>query len=371
MSYSRYVSATWRTWVPLVLKIATAVLLAGALYYQLFVAHSFGELYAEFLARLAVAPAWMPIAIAALVPLNIGLEAYKFARLLPPSRRPTLWEATARVCAGLTVGLFTPNRVGEYLGRLTYAYPGERAATVVATLLGGAAQWLPLLWGGAAAALCWPLLTEAGAPIESLRVATAGILGLLLLAGFFRLRPLVTQLGRALGWITRRLPSPRLREQLEVVRTRILSLGHAAAARPRDLRLAFAISGFRYAVYLTQLALAFGYFGLSAPPTVAVAGTAAILLAQTFIPLPAVLQALARIELARLLWGGYAPNEVGLATASVLIFVLNLGLPALVGLVVIARSDVAKTFGPDPLREPQRSGAGARAGVVRSVVERR
>lgn len=363
-------SANWRKWVPPAFKVGTGLLLAAALYYQLFVARSFPAVYAELRERLAVAPAWMPIAIALLVPINVGLEAEKFSRLLPPSRRPAFGEALARVCAGLTVGMFTPNRVGEYVGRLTHAYPGERAATVVATLLGGAAQWIPLLWGGAAAAILWPVITEAGVPIGVAQVGLAVVVGLLLVLGFSSLCSLVDRVGELLAWVARRTRGGWFARGVHASRTRLLALGHAAAARPGDLQRALAISWLRYAVYLTQLALAFVYFGLDAPPLAALAGTAAILLAQTFIPLPAVVQALARIELARLLWGGYGPNEVGLATASVLIFVLNLGLPALVGLGVILRSDVAQTLGPDSFREPERRGARARPSVARAVERR-
>ena len=368
MGNLRHKSPAWRRYLPQAIKGVTAVGLLGALYYQLFVLESFGELWVEFEARLAVAPVWIPLLVAALVPLNIALEGGKFNLLLPASRRPGLREATARVCAGLTVGMFTPNRVGEYIGRLTYAYPGERAATVIATLLGGVAQWIPLMWGGATAALLWPLLTDRQSPAFGSQILLAVAVGGLLVAGFLNLSHLVRGLGRGLGSVGRfLLRYDRLTwfgQRLHVFRTRVLSLGHAAAARPGDLRRALGVAWLRYVIYLSQLTLAFVYCGLDAPPAAAVAGTAAIFLAQTFLPVPAFVQAVARVQLAVVLWGDYAPNEVGLATASLLIFVLNLGLPALVGLGIILRADVEQTFGPTPVGEPERPGARGRAGVV-------
>ena len=361
----RHKSPRWRTYAPRLLKAAVAIALVAALYRHLFVARPFDDLTTGLWARLASAPPWMPLAIAALVPVNLGLEAAKFAALLPQARRPGLAESLARVCAGLTVGVFTPNRVGEYLGRLARAHPGERGATVVATLLGGAAQWVPLLWGGAVAALAWPLFAGATSPLPGWHLAAALAVGALLIGGFLRLGGAVAWAARGSVRLGALLPGRRAAAALASLRARLLPLARAASSRPRRLRAALAISWLRYGIYVTQLALAFAYCGLEASPAVAAAGTAAILLAQALLPVPAVVQALARIELARLLWGGYAPNEVGLATASLLVFVLNLGLPALVGLGVILRSDVARTLGPRSVREPQRPGAGPRAGLVR------
>ena len=361
----RHKSSRWRTAAPALLKVTVALALVGGLYHRVFVAQSFDVLVAEFRERLTVAPLWIPLSIVALVPVNLGLEALKFAALLPQERRPGLGESLARVCAGLTVGVFTPNRVGEYLGRLTRARPGERGATVVATVLGGAAQWLPLLWGGAAAALAWPLLGGGTSPLRGWHLGAAVAVGVLLIVGFLRLGRVVAWVTRASGRYETRLRGRRASALLTTSRAQLLTLGRAASSRRRELGAALAISWLRYGVYVSQLALAFAYCGLEAAPAAALAGTAAILLAQTFLPVPAVVQALARIELARLLWGRYAPNEVGLATASLLIFVLNLGLPALVGLGVILRSDVSRTLGPSSVREPQRPGAGARAGLVR------
>jgi len=78
-----------------------------------------------------VAPIWMLVVIAALVPLNLMLEAMKFRLLLPRESRPSRFQALRRVCAGLSVGLFTPNRVGEYLGRLAGTDARHRAATKI------------------------------------------------------------------------------------------------------------------------------------------------------------------------------------------------------------------------------------------------
>lgn len=61
-----------------------------------------------------------------------------------------LWPAFKAVAAGVAFSQLTPNRVGEYGGRLLLLAPQHRWNAVTATLLGSIAQWIALLSGGLA-----------------------------------------------------------------------------------------------------------------------------------------------------------------------------------------------------------------------------
>jgi len=132
----------------LVIKLVISLGLCVGLYYQLFVQHDILSLWQTLLGRISVAPLWMLRCVVLLVPLNLLLEALKFRLLLPARMRPPRLKTVRRICAGLSVGLFTPNRIGEYLGRLTGTTADQRIATIAANLLGGMAQWIALLSGG-------------------------------------------------------------------------------------------------------------------------------------------------------------------------------------------------------------------------------
>ena len=316
-----------------------------ALYYQLFVHNDVTELWQSMSYRIKVAPSWMLFLVVALVPFNLLLEAMKFRLLLPVEMRPSILLALKRVCAGLSVGLFTPNRVGEYIGRLTGTTANQRIATVAATFLGGIAQWIPLLGGGVICAIGYSQYGNLNFATTLTNVA-AGLIcvGLLVL---FRFLPRVVQTIEHL-WSSFRQNltlGTRFKRFFVQVSFTLRGIRRLALDRPEDVRLALLIACGRYLIYLTQLSLAFMFFGLNAGLEIAVLGVGLLLFAQTFVPLPAFVQALARVELALLLWAAYAPNELGLASASFLIFVLNLGIPALIGLVEILKSDVDKTLG--------------------------
>lgn len=329
----------------LIIKLVISVGLCIGLYSQLFVRNNVVELWQAMLLRMQVAPLWMPIIVVALLPFNLLLEAMKFRFLLPADMRPSILQSLRRVCAGLSVGLFTPNRVGEYLGRLTGTTADQRVATVAATFLGGIAQWIPLLGGGVICAVGFRLYADL--QIASTQTNIAAVLICLGLLALFSFLPAVVQFIERF-WSSFRqnfTPGPRINRFFIQVSFTLRGIRRLAQERPEDVRLALLIACGRYLIYLAQLSLAFVFFGLDAGLEIAVLGSGLLLFAQTFVPLPAFVQALARVELALLLWAAYSPNELGLASASFMIFVLNLGIPALLGLVEILRSDVDKTLG--------------------------
>jgi hypothetical protein len=60
-----------------------------------------------------------PVLLAlALVPVNWGLEAWKWHRLAGTWSR-TFGRSLRAVLVGLTLGFATPNRVGDYAGRIS------------------------------------------------------------------------------------------------------------------------------------------------------------------------------------------------------------------------------------------------------------
>jgi MFS family permease len=72
--------------------------------------------------------------------LNWGLEAVKWKRLIKSVEPITLWKAIESVFCGLTWAVFTPNRLGEYGGRVFFLSPKRRIVGVVAMAVGNIGQ---------------------------------------------------------------------------------------------------------------------------------------------------------------------------------------------------------------------------------------
>ncbi len=72
--------------------------------------------------------------------LNWGLEAIKWRRLVEPIERISLWKSIESVFCGLTWAVFTPNRIGEYGGRVFFLSPKRRIIGAVAMAVGNIGQ---------------------------------------------------------------------------------------------------------------------------------------------------------------------------------------------------------------------------------------
>ena len=72
--------------------------------------------------------------------LNWGLEAVKWKRLVASIENLSLWRAIESVFCGLTWAIFTPNRLGEYGGRVFFLSPKRRIIGVIAMAVGNIGQ---------------------------------------------------------------------------------------------------------------------------------------------------------------------------------------------------------------------------------------
>ena len=253
------------------------------------------------------------LAAALLVPLNWYLEVIKWRSLAHAQLRWPLGRYLRAVLMGLTAGILTPNRLGDYGGRLLGVPRTQWAVVLVTTFLGGLTQWAAFLLLG------WPgLVYVAG----DLLAAGQGY-------GWFAVGPLLL-LAAAIGVLPRterllRLLPQRWRKHTRGIKTAL-----------RDVKLMVILragvwSCLRFSVYCTQLYLLLLACGLELPLGTGLAGIAAIYLVQAGLPLPPGIGLATRAELGILLWGHTPTTGMAIIVATTLLFILNLLLPSLLG----------------------------------------
>ncbi len=93
--------------------------------------------------------AWKLIATILLMFVNWGLETLKWQLLLRHLHKISFGEAFKAILSGLAFALNTPNRIGEYGGRVLFIPDGKRVRAVSLTLAGSFSQLLvTLILGG-------------------------------------------------------------------------------------------------------------------------------------------------------------------------------------------------------------------------------
>ncbi|MCB0637028.1 MAG: flippase-like domain-containing protein [Lewinella sp.] len=308
--------------------LALIVVLAWQLWYH-------GDLAAWWPTLLAAwqqpgAAGWL-LAAVLLMPLNWALETIKWRGLLRVYW-PAGWSTAFRaVMAGVGVSLATPNRIGEYGGRLLVVPAEQMGAVVWTTLVGSLCQWLVFLLLG------WPaligLLAEPLHMTWRLAVPLAVSLPLVALAipllWDFLMRGLETS-----RWGDR-WPRWRWVRRQWLFRQRV---------RGEHLRKALWWATLRFLVYTLQYYLLLRFFGLPIGWWEGLAGISAIYLVQAGLPLPPGLGVFTRTELAIWLWGGTTVHPAGILAATVTLFLINLALPALLGAGLIVKTRESKTL---------------------------
>jgi hypothetical protein len=269
-------------------------------------------------------PGCWPLLLVALLlmPVNWGLEQAKWLSLMRAiGVRPDRREALRALLAGISFSIATPNRIGEYAGRVLLLAPEHRWAGALSSILGSACQW------GAFLALGWPALWAWGGRLGWASAWGAGALAALgplmvLLAilswAYLRQRSLPT-------WV-HRIPLPKSLIRLPAELAAFRAIGSAQLAR------AVMLACNRFAVFCVQYWLLLYAFGLPLPPGWGVAGIAAIYLIQAGLPLPPGAGLLARVDMAFWLWGHLPGAKAAILSASLGLFVINLGMPSLLGL---------------------------------------
>lgn len=77
-----------------------------------------------------------------LVFLNIFLEAIKWKYQVRPIEIISKWKSFLSIFTGMTAGMFFPNRMGNFLGRIFMLEKGNRIKAAMVTIVGGMAQMI-------------------------------------------------------------------------------------------------------------------------------------------------------------------------------------------------------------------------------------
>ncbi len=305
------------------LKIALLLALLGAAWYQVFHQRNLAEVLSQVDSpwRREALPALFLVLL--LVPVNWGLEAEKWRRLIRPVQRLGFLSAFGAVMTGITLGLFTPNRVGEYGGRLLHLRPRNRWPGVSFSLVGSYAQILVTLWVGTACGWIYARQHATWSALLDPWVFPALLILLALaLPAFFTLPLWAPKL--AFSWLPGR------------VRAYIRALSKLGS---KDLIWAFFLSALRYSAFTAQFLVLLKVYGIILPVREGITAVGTIFLVQSVLPSFAAVELLKRGNIALLVFGVYTASELGVLATSSTLWLINLVFPALLGYVLILRRD--------------------------------
>lgn len=316
----------------LFIKVLVILLLLWVLYRQILGRDDIDTIYAVFKKQLRNGNYLYLIATIVLMPLNWLFETLKWRVLIRKFEQQKIWRSYKAILSGVTLSIFTPNRIGEYGGRILLVKPENNWKAIIATLVGSFSQLLVLLSMGFVG-----LIYFTNHYLEMPTIASWGIevLGVFLIIGmlfcFYNVKVLIP--------VAKRIPySHRLKKFVKDVKV-------LKNYTSKELSQALWYSLARYGTYSLQYYLLLLFFGIKIPISAAFAGISTIFLVQTSIPLPPLWDLLARGEVALQIWGVFDANEISILAATFSLWVINLIIPALIGTVFIVNINVLKSLG--------------------------
>lgn len=269
-----------------------------------------------------------------LMPLNYALESQKWrlmVRPFYPSLR--LLPATIAVFAGMAAGIFTPNRIGEYAGRILFLKEGKRVEAIIATFVDRICQLFVTLICGLLALGALFLLADRsyslailGDPIsEGIFIFLSIVLGtftLLLLLVPKKFAAMIPAKWNRAAWVRK---------------TRF-------ALQSLDIKLVIKVMGLallRYFVFSSQYVLLMYAFQYQGGWAEAYTMVALIFLGKSVLPVMGIFELGVRESVALLVMTAFAVGEATVLGSTLMLYLVNILLPTLLGVVAMQRIKVS------------------------------
>jgi lysylphosphatidylglycerol synthase-like protein len=259
--------------------------------------------------------------------LNWGLEAKKWQLVIKSVQQIPFGTCFKAILTGVTIASFTPNRTGEYVGRMLYVDEGKRARSISLTILCSFAQMIITLITGSIGLIY--LKTHRNYQITlnqhffdlwlNIFLLFTVLILLIFLLFYFRVSWLVKFFAKK--WAASKFFSyvKVLEDFNATFLLRILSL-----------------SLLRYIVFIVQYYLMFSVFGVSLSVTETLVGMSVVFLIIAIVPSFTFLSELGvRWEASIQIMELFGAGTVGILAASFGIWLVNLIIPALIGSLLI------------------------------------
>jgi uncharacterized membrane protein YbhN (UPF0104 family) len=266
---------------------------------------------------------WNLAGVLLLMIVNWSIETFKWKLCVQKIQHVSFIVAFKAVLSGVSFSVTTPNRIGEYLGRVLYMNEGNRLKAISLTITGSISQLIITLVMGLGGLLILQQPIEKSGVISSfwLDAILYGVLiGLLILLFFY------FKLSWLVKWIDR-LPGVRryawLLQALENFNATLL------------LQL-LSLSTVRFFVFIIQYYLLFRLFGVEVSWWETWWAVSVSFLVMAIIPTIALFTDLSlRGQVSLKLIGLFSTNHLGIGLTSVSIWFINLIIPALAGSILI------------------------------------
>jgi uncharacterized membrane protein YbhN (UPF0104 family) len=263
--------------------------------------------------------------------VNWAIEAIKWQKLVCKIQYFSFTDALKAVISGVTVGVFTPNRVGEIGGRIAFLEKGKRTSGALASGIGSFAQFIATIFMGLTGFIIFLFVFPEKTKINTTFNNLSAIFLFLLLAcfiwSFFNVKRLIPLLTR-----------------IPFFKKRTDQLGLLSLESGKFLLIILILSTLRYVVFFLQFFLLLIVFDVKLTLIEGFVSITLTYLFMTIIPTTTLIELGLRGSLAIFFIGIFSQQVLGIVLASFFIWIINIAIPAIIGSFLLINPKIKQTI---------------------------
>lgn len=254
---------------------------------------------------------------------NWSLETIKWKFIISTIEKLSFGKALMVVWSGVTVGTVTPNRIGEFAGRIMFLKPENRRKAASLTLFADLSQFITTIMFGLAGITFLAFTTTVD---KSLKIPATYTIYISLFVLFLTLYTYYKINGIVL-----------LLQKIKFLKNTVQKFVPNEPISRKSKTIVLVLSIFRYLIFSFQFYLALKIFGIDINLINCFAATSTMFLAVHILPNIAIAEPGVRLSFSVIFIGLFTSDIAAVGIASLLIYFINVFIPILVGGVNILR----------------------------------
>jgi len=256
--------------------------------------------------------------------VNWSLEAFKWKISVQRVQPVSFFRSLKAIFSGVSFSVTTPNRTGEYLGRVLYMDDGNRLKVISLTILGSISQLLvTIFFGLLGLVILQPGITNMNLSgwmewLKDLGIIGASLVFIVLTVFYFRI-----------GWLVKWI------DKIPAIKKYIWLINELEKTDTTLLLRLLSISLLRYLVFATQYFLLFRFFGVEVNWWQGFWATAIVFFVMAITPTIELFEVVKKMYITKEIFAIFTVNTLAIGFVTTTIWCINLVIPAAIGSLLI------------------------------------
>jgi len=256
--------------------------------------------------------------------VNWSLEALKWKISVQGVQPVSFFRSLKAIFSGVSFSVTTPNRTGEYLGRVLYMDDGNRLRVISLTILGSISQLLVTIFFG----MLGLLILRHDIDKMSLSGWMEWLKDLGIIGAFFAFIVLTVFYFR-IGWLVKWI------DKIPAIKKYIWLINELEKTDTTLLMRLLSISLLRYLVFATQYFLLFRFFGVEVNWWQGFWATAIVFFVMAITPTIELFEVVKKMYVTKEIFAIFTVNTLAIGFVTTTIWFINLVIPATIGSLLI------------------------------------